>query len=89
MLMLQSHAAWAQDLSCMAAATEKKLAGAAKNSFLKMCEKDATARCDLGAQEKKLASAAKKSFIKKMHQGCRRQLIHLIVLRPSTRDLQS
>lgn len=64
-LMLLSQAALAQDLSCTAAATEKKLAGAAKTSFLKKCEKDATARCDLGAQEKKLAGAAKNSFTKK------------------------
>lgn len=64
-LMLLSHAAWAQDLTCTAAATEKKLAGAAKTSFLKKCEKDTTARCELAAQEKKLAGAAKNSFTKK------------------------
>lgn len=48
-----------------AAAAEKKLAGAAKTSFLKKCEKDATATCDVTAGEKKLAGAAKSSFIKK------------------------
>ncbi|UJW81188.1 hypothetical protein [Hydrogenophaga sp. SL48] len=64
-LMLLCQAAWAQDLSCMAAAAEKKLAGAAKTSFLKKCEKDATARCDLAAQQKTLAGAAKNSFTKK------------------------
>lgn len=55
----------AQDTSCTAAATEKKLAGAAKNSFLKKCEKDATAKCEAGAAERKLAGAAKNSNIKK------------------------
>lgn len=64
-LMFFASASWAQDLSCTATATEKKLAGAAKTSFLKKCEKDAAARCDLGAQEKKLAGAAKNSFTKK------------------------
>ena len=31
------------DSSCQAQATEKKLSGAAKNSFVKKCEKDAAA----------------------------------------------
>lgn len=35
-----SGVTWAANQSCTAAATEKKLAGAAKNSFLKKCEKD-------------------------------------------------
>ena len=35
--------AHAADSSCEAQASEKKLAGAAKNSFVKKCEKDATA----------------------------------------------
>jgi hypothetical protein len=55
----------AQDRSCTAAAAEKKLAGAAKNSFLKKCEKDATAQCEASAAERKLAGAAKNSHIKK------------------------
>lgn len=55
----------AQDTSCTAADTEKKLAGAAKNSFLKKCEKDATAKCEAAAAERKLAGAAKNSNIKK------------------------
>jgi hypothetical protein len=46
-------------------AAEKKLAGAAKTSYLKKCEKDATATCDAAAAEKKLAGAAKNSFTKK------------------------
>jgi hypothetical protein len=51
--------------SCAAMAAEKKLAGAAKNSFMKKCESDATATCDAKAAEKKLAGAAKTSFTKK------------------------
>lgn len=51
--------------SCSAAAAEKKLAGAAKTSFLKKCEADAQARCDQSAAEKKLAGAAKNSHVKK------------------------
>jgi hypothetical protein len=58
-----SHAA--DDSACAKAAAEKKLAGAAKTSFLKKCEKDATASCDKAAAEKKLAGAAKNSFTKK------------------------
>ena len=51
--------------SCVAQSAEKKLAGAAKSSFLKKCETDATAACEAAAQEKKLAGAAKTSFLKK------------------------
>lgn len=57
--------AFAQDATCSAAAAEKKLAGAAKNSFMKKCEKDSTAKCDAAAAEKKLHGAAKTSFTKK------------------------
>ena len=57
--------AFAQDATCAANAAEKKLAGAAKNSFLKKCEKDAAAKCDITAKDKKLAGAAKNSFTKK------------------------
>lgn len=57
--------AFAQDATCAASATEKKLAGAAKNSFMKKCEKDAAAKCDMASKEKKLAGAAKSSFSKK------------------------
>jgi hypothetical protein len=53
------------DASCSAQATDKKLAGAAKNSFLAKCKKDATASCDQQAADKKLAGAAKNSFTKK------------------------
>ena len=58
-------ATMAADMTCNAGAAEKKLAGAAKTSFLKKCEKDATATCDAAAKEKKLAGAAKNSFSKK------------------------
>jgi len=55
---------------CAAQAAEKKLAGAAKSSFLKKCENDAlagggAADCDAQAAQKKLAGAAKSSFVKK------------------------
>ena len=68
-LGLLASAAQAQGPTCNAAAAEKKLAGAAKNSFLKKCEKDAagsaSAVCLNKAAEKKLAGAAKNSFVKK------------------------
>lgn len=55
--------------SCETKAADKKLAGAAKNSFLKKCHKDskaaAAALCTTAAADKKLAGAAKNSFIKK------------------------
>lgn len=51
---------------CAARASEKKLAGAALNSFMKKCARDsATASCNVAAEEKKLKGAAKKSFTKK------------------------
>jgi len=59
----------AADMTCDAQAAEKKLAGAAKTSFVKKCMKDATEAatktCDGQAAEKKLAGAAKTSFVKK------------------------
>jgi len=64
-----SNLAWAANATCEAQATEKKLAGAAKTSFMKKCEKDsseaAMKTCDTQAAEKKLAGAAKTSFVKK------------------------
>ena len=59
--------------SCEAQAAERKLAGAAKASFIKKCERDAAeaaphaARetCEKAATEKKLAGAARNSFVKK------------------------
>ncbi len=54
--------AQAQGTTCHAATAEKKLAGAAKASFLKKCEKDAKAACEANAAERKLHGAAKASF---------------------------
>ncbi len=65
LFFLGGSAAWAEGPTCHANAAEKKLAGAAKNSFLKKCEKDATASCEAAAADKKLAGAAKNSFTKK------------------------
>lgn len=61
--------AYAAD-DCAAKATEKKLAGAAKNSFMKKCTRESgaapeNAACAATAKEKKLAGAAKNSFMKK------------------------
>ena len=71
-LALLSTFAHAADADCAAKAAEKKLAGAAKNSFVKKCEKDAGAAaaptCATKAVDKNgkaLAGAAKNSFIKK------------------------
>ena len=65
--------AFATNADCEAKAGEKKLAGAAKTSFLKKCEADAGAApaaaanpaCEKSAADKKLAGAAKTSHIKK------------------------
>jgi len=53
--------AYAQE-SCSAQATDKKLAGAAKTSFMKKCVTDS---CNGQAADKKLAGAAKTSFTTK------------------------
>jgi len=53
--------AYAAD-SCATQATDKKLAGAAKTSFMKKCVKDS---CDAQATDKKLHGAAMTSFVKK------------------------
>jgi hypothetical protein len=53
--------AYADD-ACVTQATDKKLAGAAKTSFLTKCERTA---CESQAADKKLAGAAKTSFVKK------------------------
>ncbi len=56
---------YAQSPTCKAQAGDKKLAGAALNSFMTKCEKDAKASCDTQAGDKKLAGAAKTSFTTK------------------------
>ena len=58
-------AAIAKGPTCAAGVAEKKLAGAAKTSFMKKCETDAKATCESASKEKKLAGAAKGSFEKK------------------------
>ena len=65
-LALTAGMAHAADATCDAKAAEKKLAGAAKNSFVKKCMKDtAKSACATTAADKKLAGAAKNSFITK------------------------
>ena len=68
-LALFASTAFAANPSCEAQANDKKLAGAAKTSFVKKCEKDASAAatkaCEGQAADKKLAGAAKTSFVKK------------------------
>lgn len=63
--LVLASSAFGQEPTCAARSTEKKLAGAAKTSFMKKCEKDAAAVCDVGSREKKLAGAAKNSYTKK------------------------
>jgi hypothetical protein len=60
--MILSMPAFAADNACMSQAAEKKLSGAAKNSFVKKCVRDG---CEATSLEKKLAGAAKNSFTKK------------------------
>lgn len=71
-VFLMATQSFAADTTCADKAMEKKLAGAAKASFIKKCEKDATAAspsakaaCEAKAGEKKLYGAAKASFVKK------------------------
>ena len=71
-LSLFAGSAFAASADCEAKALDKNgkaLAGAAKTSFMKKCEKDAaaapSAACATAAADKKLAGAAKNSFIKK------------------------
>jgi hypothetical protein len=51
--------------TCNADAASKKLAGAAKQSFITKCTNDAKASCDKKATDQKLAGAAKTSFTNK------------------------
>jgi hypothetical protein len=52
----------AQDVSCRAAAAEKKLSGTAWTSFMKGCAVNATKVCRVTAAEKKLSGGAKTKF---------------------------
>jgi hypothetical protein len=51
--------------ACKVEAANKKLAGAAMNSFMTKCEKDATAACTKDSDDKKLSGAARNSHMKK------------------------
>ena len=64
-LILALTTANASAASCTMTAEEKKLAGAAKTSFMKKCETDAATACGAAAADKKLSGAAKNSFVKK------------------------
>ena len=66
-LLLSAGAASAQ--SCTAQATDKRLAGAAKTSFLNKCERDAGEACEARAVERKLFGAARASFTSKCVGG--------------------
>ncbi len=57
--------AWAEQPTCASQASDKKLAGAAKTSFMNKCQADALTACTSAAGDKKLAGAAKTSFVKK------------------------
>ena len=64
-LTLFAGGAHAANAACEAQAAEKKLAGAAKTSFLTKCERDATATCEADSKQRNLAGAAKASHMKK------------------------
>jgi hypothetical protein len=64
-----SSAAYAQSPSCNAQAAEKKLAGAAKTSFVTKCEKDAGAACDKQAADKKLGGRRQEQLHDEMRKG--------------------
>lgn len=65
--LVLASTSWAQPSAptCNAAAQEKKLAGAAKTSFVTKCQREATERCEAVATERKLVGAAKTSNVKK------------------------
>jgi len=62
---LSLFALQASAATCEAMAGEKKLAGAAKSSYIQKCEKDARASCEAAAGKQKLAGAAKNSNVMK------------------------
>lgn len=64
------QAARAADTGCDARASEKHLSGAARNSFVKKCEKTVRAdqakqQCSTQADDKQLHGAARDSFVRK------------------------
>jgi hypothetical protein len=64
-IALSTGTSFAADMSCTGQASDKHLAGAARQSFMNKCEKDAQTACNASAADKKLAGAAKTSFTKK------------------------
>jgi hypothetical protein len=62
--LLAFNVSFAQN-ACETKAAEKKLNGAAKNSFVKKCEKDVRAVCENDDISKKTSGAAKEAHIKK------------------------
>lgn len=64
-LMFYGLGAQGQETSCKMQAGDKKLAGAALNSFMQKCERDAKAACDKSATDKKLSGAARTSYTNK------------------------
>jgi hypothetical protein len=64
-LVLFAATAFAQGTTCKMQAADKKLAGAALNSFMKKCQSDAQKTCEADSKERKLAGAAKTSHTKK------------------------
>jgi hypothetical protein len=64
-IALSFAASGAYAASCTVEAGSKKLAGAAKTSFMTKCESDAKASCEKEATGKKLSGAAKTSFTTK------------------------
>jgi hypothetical protein len=51
--------------NCQSDATDKKLAGAALNSFMTKCKRDAETACTTDSDTRKLAGAARTSHMKK------------------------
>jgi hypothetical protein len=51
--------------TCQSDAADKRLAGAALNSFMTKCKRDAETACTADSTERKLAGAAKTSHMKK------------------------
>ena len=68
-LGLMAGQAYAANAACTKSADDKKLAGAARDSHIKKCEKDmgagGGAACEKSADDKKLAGAARTSHVKK------------------------
>ena len=74
--LVASSASFAADGSCLSKATDKKLSGAAKTSFIQKCERDmagakGASDCSAKAAEKKLSGAAKTSFVTKCEKDAR------------------